>query len=512
MEKPLKQITEIINRVNGNVYLVGGAVRDELMEVEAKDIDFCVTGITSEDFLQIFPDAISTGKDFPVFRVIVQDMEVEFALARQERTSLFSHNKNIEITTNTSLTIEDDLKRRDLTINSIAKNLKTGEYIDPFGGIDDIKNRIIRHTSEAFIEDPLRVYRATRFASTLNFDIAEDTIKLMYTLRNGYHFYKQDINIIKSELDFLQEEGLTAETIENLSTLLKQNLGQELANKETELKTIEEIKGLITSSLNKKENDEINNLATMLIGGLYGLSKDRIRDEFEKALSSQNISNYFLGLKNAGVLDVHFQELANLIGVEQPEYYHPEGDAFTHSLIVAEKVRKKTDDLSIVYAALLHDLGKGVTPIIEYPRHIGHEKTGIDLVRQIGSRLGVKKHWISISETVSKYHMIAARFDEMRAPKKIDFITEIHKSALGLKDFELIINADEMIGRNTAQFANIGEQLMHEVTEREVIKKYTIDPLEIQKNPNEFKEIVRNERIQWFNNYQQKESVEKKQR
>ncbi len=113
--------------IGGRLYLVGGAVRDSLLNRPIYDEDYCVTGITKDKFINLFPQAISRGKAFEVF-----DLEgKEFALARTEKKIGKGH-KSFEITTGKDITIEEDLKRRDLCINAIAKDVLTGEIIDPF--------------------------------------------------------------------------------------------------------------------------------------------------------------------------------------------------------------------------------------------------------------------------------------------------------------------------------------------------------------------------------------------
>ena len=172
-----KEIVEIATKIEnagGRLYLVGGAVRDEMMGRKVEDKDYCVTGLSQETFEKLFPKAILRGKDFAVYDINGQ----EFALARTERKVGEGH-KNFEIQTDTNITIEKDLARRDITINSIAKDVLTEEIIDPFGGVVDIKNKIIKMTTEAFAEDPLRVYRVARFAATLEFEVEENTIKEM---------------------------------------------------------------------------------------------------------------------------------------------------------------------------------------------------------------------------------------------------------------------------------------------------------------------------------------------
>ena len=133
------EMAKKIKSNGGNLYLVGGAVRDELLGIKSHDEDYCVTGISFEEFKKLFPKAHIRGKSFAVF-----DIEgKEFALARRERKSGTGH-KEFEIETDKSITIEDDLSRRDITINAIAKEVLTGKIIDPFNGRNDLnKNRNI---------------------------------------------------------------------------------------------------------------------------------------------------------------------------------------------------------------------------------------------------------------------------------------------------------------------------------------------------------------------------------
>lgn len=123
----IERIAKIIEKNGGRLYLVGGAVRDSLLNRHVSDADYCVVGITKEEFLYLFPNAMIRGKAFEVF-----DLEgCEFALARIEKKIGIGH-KEFEITAGKQITIEEDLKRRDITINSIAKDVLTGEIIDPF--------------------------------------------------------------------------------------------------------------------------------------------------------------------------------------------------------------------------------------------------------------------------------------------------------------------------------------------------------------------------------------------
>ena len=165
------------NSVNtpGQVYLVGGAVRDKLLGLPHKERDWVVVGSNALEmeragFMQV-------GKNFPVF--LHPKTHEEYALARTEKKTAPGYHGFSFSTQNIAL--EDDLKRRDLTINSMAIS-SNGNLIDPYGGLDDLNNRILRHTSLAFTEDPVRVLRAARFASQLsafNFHIADTTMTMM---------------------------------------------------------------------------------------------------------------------------------------------------------------------------------------------------------------------------------------------------------------------------------------------------------------------------------------------
>lgn len=165
-----------------DIYLVGGAVRDQLLGLPVKDRDFLVVGATSEQLLaQGFQQV---GADFPVF--LHPETKEEYALARQERKQGKGYNGFI-CDFYPTVTLEQDLIRRDLTINAIAQD-ETGKIFDPYGGVQDLENRILRHISPAFSEDPLRVLRVARFAArfhTFGFTIADETLALMRELSSS---------------------------------------------------------------------------------------------------------------------------------------------------------------------------------------------------------------------------------------------------------------------------------------------------------------------------------------
>ncbi|GMR00711.1 MAG: fused tRNA nucleotidyltransferase/2',3'-cyclic phosphodiesterase/2' nucleotidase/phosphatase Cca [Gammaproteobacteria bacterium] len=157
-------------------YLVGGAVRDEILGYPFKEKDWVVVGATVDDMIAAGYQQV--GKDFPVF--LHPESKEEYALARTERKTAAGY-KGFDVHASPDVTLEDDLVRRDLTINAIAKD-ENGEYIDPYHGIPDIKNKILRHVSDAFLEDPVRILRIARFMARyahLNFSIADETRGLM---------------------------------------------------------------------------------------------------------------------------------------------------------------------------------------------------------------------------------------------------------------------------------------------------------------------------------------------
>ncbi len=183
-------------------YLVGGAVRDELLQLEVREHDWVVVGSTSAEL--IAGGFKPVGKDFPVF--LHPETREEYALARTERRTGPGH-RGFECDTE-NVTLEQDLKRRDLTINAIAKSAD-GQLIDPHDGIRDLHERVLRHISPAFREDPLRVLRVARLAAQLSgfgFEIASETLTLMREM------------VKKGELETLTPERVRLETEKAMTT------------------------------------------------------------------------------------------------------------------------------------------------------------------------------------------------------------------------------------------------------------------------------------------------------
>lgn len=390
-------IIEIANKIKsngGNVYLVGGAIRDKLLGIVNHDEDYCVTGLSFDEFRELFPEAYVRGKDFPVFSI----NNKEFAIARKERKIGIGHN-SFDVEINKKITIEEDLERRDITINAIAKEVLADKIIDPFGGRSDLKNNIIRAVSSHFVEDPLRVYRVARFASQFDFKVEENTIKMMELLKN-----------------------------------------------------------------------ELSSLAV-----------ERVYQELSRALLTDKPSIFFDVLKEANVLDIHFKEIYDLIGAEQPPKYHPEGDSYNHTMIVLDKVADKTKTLSnerkleLRFSALAHDLGKGTTPKEEYPHHINHEKRGVELVKNMGKRLKLPTRLIKCGITSCLEHMRGGVFDKMTFSKKVSFIECISNTILGLDGLQIIVDADNMSEDSSKnQFVDLGYEVINCTDGNKVMRQYGI--------------------------------------
>jgi tRNA nucleotidyltransferase (CCA-adding enzyme) len=334
------------------IYLVGGAVRDKLMGLEPKDKDYVIVGANEKDIEKLKEQGFKeVGNHFPVF--LHPETKDEYALARIERKISVGYN-GFECKYDSSVTLEEDLLRRDLTINAIAYDEEKGEYIDPFGGINDIKNKILKNTSEAFREDPLRILRVARFACR-------------------YPDFKID-DKLKTEIMFLNRHP-------------------------KELKSI---------------------------------SVERIIKEIKKTWDYKNPSRFFYVLNELGSLNDFFPSLANLRGVEQSEKHHPEGDAFIHSMLAYDHIVNLTKDEDCIFAVLVHDLGKALTPKDKWPVHIAHEKRGVPLAESFAKRFKFSKERTSFISLFTLLHIkihdslnmqpksIVKLFNEMGIRKKND--------------------------------------------------------------------------------------------
>lgn len=184
-------------------YLVGGAVRDQLLKIDVYDRDWVVVGATPEQLIQ--QGYTSVGKDFPVF--LHPESKEEHALARTERKNGFGYT-GFDCYFDPNVTLEEDLMRRDLTINAMAQD-EQGNIVDPYHGQQDLNDRVLRHVSDAFTEDPLRILRVARFAAKLHhlgFTVADETLALMQKIA------------LSGELEHLTPERVWQEWHKSLST------------------------------------------------------------------------------------------------------------------------------------------------------------------------------------------------------------------------------------------------------------------------------------------------------
>ena len=199
------------------IYLVGGAVRDEILNQPYTEKDYVVVGSTPKEMIE--KKFKPVGKSFPVF--LHPDTHEEYALARTEKKNGVGY-KDFIFYTSPTISLEEDLVRRDLTINAIAKD-DQNKYIDPFNGINDISKKILRHVSDAFKEDPLRILRLARFKAKLpDFKIAEETLALLKTMINEgeLKYLSYDRIIIEIKKVFQLKEGhIFFKTLEDIGAI-----------------------------------------------------------------------------------------------------------------------------------------------------------------------------------------------------------------------------------------------------------------------------------------------------
>ncbi len=315
------------------IYLVGGAVRDRLLNRTPGDRDWVVVGATQAQMEAQGYKAV--GKDFPVF--LHPKTGEEYALARTERKSGRGY-RGFVVDADPSVTLEDDLLRRDFTINAIACDEATGALVDPYGGARDIEQRVLRHVGPAFVEDPLRVLRAARFMARfapLGFTVAPETMALMRQIAAS--------------------------------------------------------------------------------GELDALVPERVWQELRRALASAQPSAFLRTLHEANALGAVLPELEALYGVPQRAEFHPEVDTGVHQEMVSDMAARLApgDDL-VGFAALTHDLGKGLTPEAEWPRHVMHEQRGLEPLQALCERLKVPLEHRQLAEAVCRDHLNVHRIDELR--------------------------------------------------------------------------------------------------
>lgn len=343
------------------IYRVGGAVRDRLLNYPSSENDWVVVGASPQALIDRGYRPV--GRDFPVF--IHPQSGEEYALARTERKSGHGYG-GFTFYTASNVTLIEDLQRRDLTINAIAEDSE-GRLIDPYNGQRDLDDKILRHVSDAFLEDPLRVLRTARFAARyhhLGFSIASETMDAMRVL-----------------VDSGEMEHLVAE---------------------------------------------------------------RVWRETQRALGEQTPQVYFQILRDCGALACILPEVDRLFGVAQRPDFHPEIDTGVHTMMALEQAAKLSDDCSVRFAVLVHDVGKGITPADVLPRHTGHEARGLPLVKTLCERLKVPNEYRKLALVVTEYHLQCHRAADLKVETLLNLLRGVGalKSSAKLEPFLLSCEAD----------------------------------------------------------------------
>lgn len=345
------------------IFKVGGAVRDRLLGKPVTDIDWVVVGATTEEMLA--QGYRPVGADFPVF--LHPKSGAEYALARTERKSGRGYG-GFTFHASPEVTLEEDLIRRDLTINAMAEDDQQN-LTDPYHGQRDLEARVLRHVSPAFAEDPLRVLRVARFAARyadLGFTVAPETLELMRQLSES--------------------------------------------------------------------------------GELEALTAERSWKEISRALMEDQPQVFIQVLRDCGALKVLMPEVDALFGVPQPEIHHPEIDSGIHTLSVLEQSARHKQPLTVRWACLLHDLGKGLTPEEEWPRHIAHEHKGLKLIKVVNERFKAPKDCQELALLVGQYHTHGHRALELKASTLLELLQsfDVYRRP---QRFEEFIAACEMDAR-----------------------------------------------------------------
>ncbi|HWL62986.1 MAG TPA: multifunctional CCA addition/repair protein [Steroidobacteraceae bacterium] len=323
------------------VYLVGGAVRDQLLGRAVKERDWVVVGGSAGELLAAGYRPV--GRDFPVF--LHPDTNEEHALARRERKTGPGY-RGFVTEFSPDITLEEDLLRRDLTINAIAQDAQ-GRLVDPFNGQADIKARVLRHVSAAFSEDPVRILRLARFAARfapLGFTVHESTLELARQM------------VAAGEADALVAE--------------------------------------------------------------------RVWQETDRALGEARPDVFFQVLRDCGALAVVFPEVDKLFGVPQPPQWHPEVDTGVHVMLCLRRAAELDAPVTVRFAVLAHDLGKGTTPREQWPKHIMHESRSLPLIDALCSRLKVPTAHRELARLTAKEHTNVHRALQLRPETVLKLLEE----------------------------------------------------------------------------------------
>ena len=338
-------------------------MRDRLLGRPHVERDFVVVGATPDELVALGYRPV--GRDFPVF--LHPNTGEQYALARTERKTGPGYY-GFATRFSPDVTLEQDLARRDLTVNAMAQD-ESGAIIDPYGGRRDLAARVLRHVSPAFVEDPLRVLRVARFAARfapLGFTVAPETLDLMRSI------------VASGEMEALVPERVWVET--------------------------------------------------------------------ERALGEASPVTYLEVLRECGALAAILPEVDALFGVPQPEKWHPEIDTGVHALQVLDVAAELSPDTTVRFAALVHDVGKGLTPRAEWPRHLGHEEAGARLIERMAVRLRVPNEHRELAAMVARHHARVHRVAEQR-PGTILELLELTDAFRRRERFEAFLLACEADAR-----------------------------------------------------------------
>lgn len=343
------------------IYLVGGAVRDGLLNRTVIERDWVVVGANSETLLNQGYTAV--GRDFPVF--LHPETKEEYALARTERKTGVGYT-GFACSAEPNVTLEEDLLRRDLTINAMAMS-DAGDIIDPYGGQQDLQDKLLRHVSPAFAEDPLRVLRVARFAARyahLGFTVAPQTRALMYSMAKS--------------------------------------------------------------------------------GELAHLVAERVWKEMERSLGERSPQVFFQVLRACNALKVLLPELDCLYGIPNPPRWHPEVDSGVHTMMVLARASTLSSSLEVRFAAVMHDLGKGLTPSELWPSHRGHEEKGVSPIMNICQRFKLPHKYKELAILASCHHILVHKVAELRASTIVSLLekTDAFRRPQRFEDLLLVCQAD----------------------------------------------------------------------
>lgn len=339
LDDETKEVLALFAKHHLRALIVGGYVRDAVMKQElgtslsSKDVDIEVYGAEFKQIIEVMKELLKpinlVGKQFGVIKY----GNLDISLPRKDSKTGISH-KEFDVTIDSKMSVEQAARRRDLTINALAYDPITEQIIDCYGGVSDVRNRILRHTdTELFPDDPLRVLRIMQFAGRFNFSVDNETVKLCKRL------------------------------------------------------------------------------------DLSSISTERIGEEWRKLLTkSVKPSVGLLIARQIGIIEKLHPELHNLIGCEQENDWHPEGDVWVHSLMASDiaseiATRENLQDderYTIVLAALCHDMGKAVTTAKDETGRIrshGHAEAGVQIAKSFLQSIDVPKSIIDQVLPLVRYHM-----------------------------------------------------------------------------------------------------------